>query len=79
VGNDHQRPDDHWRAFQGHMLLLDPAMGILPALGHSMKRDFDDLSRLYEAEKQDWIAKHPEATPQEYEQAMREIAKRIGF
>lgn len=43
-----------------------------------MKRDFD-LDRLYEAEKQAWIASHPEATSKEYEQAIREIAERLNF
>lgn len=44
-----------------------------------MKRDVDDLARLYEAEKQDWIDKHPEATSQEYEQAIREILRRLYY
>lgn len=34
--------------------------------------------RLYELEKQAWAERHPEATHQEYEQAIREIAKRCG-
>lgn len=30
----------------------------------------------YERQKQDWIAKHPEATTAEYDRAMREISAR---
>lgn len=33
----------------------------------------------YEVEKQKWLAKHPDATPKEIEQAMREIAKRLNL
>lgn len=44
-----------------------------------MKRDLENLDRIYEAEKQAWIAQHPEETPEQYEQAMKEIAKRIGY
>jgi hypothetical protein len=33
----------------------------------------------YELAKQAWISDHPEATPQEYEKAIREIAERIGY
>lgn len=36
-----------------------------------------DVDRMYEAEKQRWIAEHPYATPAEYEQAMRAIAERL--
>lgn len=32
----------------------------------------------YERRKADWIASHPEATNEEYEQAMRMIAKECG-
>lgn len=32
----------------------------------------------YEAAKREWIAAHPKATAEEYEQAMREIAARLG-
>lgn len=32
----------------------------------------------YELMKQEWIAKHPNATHEQYQQAMREIAKRLG-
>lgn len=38
-----------------------------------------DRARLYEAEKADWVRRHPGATPAEYTAAMRAIAKRIGF
>lgn len=41
--------------------------------------DRAELDRLYEASKKDWIARHPEATPEEYERAMREISERIGY
>ncbi len=34
---------------------------------------------LYEAMKQRWIAANPEATHQQYEQAMRDIAKKAGI
>jgi len=39
----------------------------------------DALVHIYEREKQAWVEKHPDATPQEYEQAIRKIAERIGF
>lgn len=32
----------------------------------------------YEQMKRAWIAAHPDATPAEYEQAMREIARKAG-
>lgn len=32
----------------------------------------------YELEKSRWIARHPAATPLQYERAMLEIAKRCG-
>ena len=45
-----------------------------------MKRDLQaDLDRLYEQEKRAWAEAHPAATPREYEQAMREIAARLGY
>lgn len=31
----------------------------------------------YEAAKRAWIAAHPDATPEEYDAAMRAIAKRM--
>lgn len=34
---------------------------------------------LYEAMKQRWIAANPEATQQQYEQAIREIARQLGL
>lgn len=37
-----------------------------------------DVDRLYEMEKSRFIAEHPEATPEEYEKAIREIAARLG-
>lgn len=45
-----------------------------------MKRDLpeQDAVRRYESEKAAWIAKNPEATPAEYQQAMRAIAQRAG-
>lgn len=33
----------------------------------------------YELLKQEWIAKHPNSTPQEYENAMRNIARKLGL
>lgn len=32
----------------------------------------------YEAAKRAWIAAHPDATPEQYDAAMREIAARLG-
>ena len=37
-----------------------------------------DAMRRYEAEKAAWIARNPEATPAEYQAAMRAIAQRVG-
>lgn len=44
------------------------------------REDFAEVDRLrqYEAEKARWIDQHPEATPQEYQAAMREIARKVG-
>jgi hypothetical protein len=33
---------------------------------------------LYEALKADWIRQHPHATPQQYQKAMRQIARKAG-
>lgn len=33
----------------------------------------------YERLKAKWIAAHPQATPQQYTQAMRDIARRLGI
>jgi hypothetical protein len=45
-----------------------------------VKRDFQaDLDRLYEQEKQAWLQSHPDATSQEYEQAIQEIAARLNY
>ena len=33
----------------------------------------------YEQLKKEWVEAHPAATPREYEQAMREIAARLGY
>lgn len=38
-----------------------------------------DLDREYEAAKQEWIYEHPEATSQEYEQAIKRIADQLGY
>lgn len=35
--------------------------------------------REYEALKRRWVSEHPNATPKEYEAAIREIAERIRF
>ncbi len=37
-----------------------------------------DRWRIYEAEKQTWMALHPEATADEYEIAIRRIAEECG-
>lgn len=37
-----------------------------------------DRWRLYELEKQAWLDRHPEATYDEVQRAMREIANRCG-
>ena len=41
--------------------------------------DLADLDRLYEQEKQAWLQSHPEATSQEYEHAILEIAARLNY
>lgn len=33
----------------------------------------------YESMKAAWVAKHPDATPEEYTRAMRRIARRLGI
>lgn len=33
----------------------------------------------YERRKADWIYKNPDATPQQYQQAMKRIAKELGI
>ncbi len=33
----------------------------------------------YEYAKQEWVNRHPRATPQEYEAAMARIARRMGL
>lgn len=33
----------------------------------------------YEAAKRQWIAANPAATPEEYEKAMRKLARRYGI
>lgn len=33
----------------------------------------------YEQEKRYWLDSHPDATPQQVAQAMREIARRLGI
>ncbi len=44
-----------------------------------MKRLPDSvLYQQYEREKQDWLYKHPDCTAEQYQQAIREIAKRLG-
>lgn len=37
-----------------------------------------DRDRLYESAKQAWIATHPDASPEEYQAAMRRIADECG-
>jgi t-SNARE complex subunit (syntaxin) len=36
-------------------------------------------SESYEQLKREWAEAHPEATPKEYEKAIREIAKRLDY
>ncbi len=36
-------------------------------------------SQRYEAAKLVWIASHPEATPEQYQAAMRELARKAGL
>lgn len=36
-------------------------------------------SQRYEAAKVVWIATHPDATPEQYQAAMRELARRVGL
>lgn len=33
----------------------------------------------YEAQKSEWIAKHPAATPKQYQEAMASIARKLGL
>lgn len=44
------------------------------------REDFAEIDRLrqYEAEKARWVDQNPEATPQEYQAAMKKIAERCG-
>lgn len=37
-----------------------------------------EAHQLYEQMKADWLARNPNATPNEYAQAMREIAQKAG-
>lgn len=39
----------------------------------------DDSIRAHEAAKRQWIAANPAATPEQYEKAMRLLAKRYGI
>lgn len=39
----------------------------------------NQMALFYEQLKQAWIFAHPDATPAEYEQAIREIAREIGY
>jgi hypothetical protein len=55
-----------------------------PALAHKffLSREWPTsghVSQQYEQLKTEWVEAHPEATPQEYERAIREIAQRIGY
>lgn len=38
-----------------------------------------ELMAAYESEKAKWKARHPWATPEQFEQAMRRIAERLGL
>jgi t-SNARE complex subunit (syntaxin) len=53
-------------------------------LGHflffrSQRSNLGHISQQYEKLKREWAEAHPEATPQEYEQAIREIAAMLGY
>jgi hypothetical protein len=55
-----------------------------PALAHKLffSREWPTsghVSQQYERVKAAWIADHPDATSQEYEQAIREIAARLNY
>lgn len=63
-------------------------MKVLPEhqeqLGDLVKRpipaaDYARLIAAYEAEKAKWAKQHPWATPEQYEQALRRIAERLGL
>lgn len=36
-------------------------------------------SALYESMKRAWIATHPDATTEQYQAAMRELARKVGL
>jgi len=38
-----------------------------------------NASQRYEAAKNTWIATHPDATPEQYQAAMRKLARRVGL
>jgi len=33
----------------------------------------------YESEKRAWVEAHPEATPEQYQQAIKQIAERLNY
>lgn len=39
----------------------------------------DNLCALYSQSKADWMAQHPNATPEQIERACQDIAKRLGL
>lgn len=50
--------------------------------GEGMRRDYPDertAYAAYERMKADWILANPDATPQEYQAAMRRIARECGI
>jgi len=57
-----------------------PATGRIE--GEAMKRDYPNEQTAYaayERMKADWVRANPEATPQEYQAAMRRIARECGI
>jgi hypothetical protein len=56
--------------------------GIRPRVAHRIffgREVAQSGTQRYELEKREWISNHPEATPEEYERAIREIAERLNY
>jgi hypothetical protein len=43
------------------------------------RRPLSERHQRYEAEKQDWLRRNPNATPAEYDAAMMRIARELGL
>lgn len=52
---------------------------VCAACDQAMPKPASSPAQRYEAGKQAYAAKNPNATPEQYEQAMRDIAKRAGI